>query len=77
MSWKDLVSLKVNPDSLGTSPANLQWIPGTHTLTFTTRELFEGPGMLLNNDLIAVDADSGSWNMRLMPGQGGMAYLFS
>ncbi len=73
MTWNDLTSLKTNPESLGTSPYNLQWIPGTHILTFTTRDVFEGPGLVLNNDLIRVDGDSGAWRIKLMPGQAGLA----
>ena len=30
MNWNDLSGLKNVPDSLGTDPNNLQWIPGTH-----------------------------------------------
>lgn len=72
MTWNDLVSLKTIPDSLGTTPMNLQWIPGTHILTFSTREMFEGPGLLVNDDLISVDGDSGEWVVKFMPGQAGI-----
>jgi Tol biopolymer transport system component len=73
MSWADLSSLKTNPDSTGAGPSNLRWIPGTHTLTFTSYEVFEGPGMALNDDLITVDGDTGKWEMFLKPKQGGVA----
>lgn len=72
MSWNDHVSLKTNPDSMGTSPMNLRWVPGTHILTFSTREMFDGPGLLVNNDLISVDGDSGNWIVKFVPGQAGI-----
>jgi hypothetical protein len=73
MNWNDLAGLKTNGESLGTSPANLQWIPGTHTLTFTSHEVFEGPGFALNDDLIVINGDRGAWNILLKAGQGGKA----
>lgn len=72
MSWDDMKGLRSSPDSLGTSPSNLQWIPGTHRFTFTTHDLFEGPGLMLNDDLIEVDADSGAWRIQLERGKGGI-----
>jgi hypothetical protein len=72
VSWADLTSLKTAPDSIGTDPNNLQWIPGTHILTFSTREVFEGPGLVLNDDLNMVDVDSGKRTTKLMADQGGL-----
>lgn len=72
MSWDDLKGLKTSPDSYGASPSNLQWIPGTHRFTFTTHDLFEGPGLILNDDLIEVDADTGAWRICLQRGDGGI-----
>lgn len=72
MSWDDLKGLKKSPDSYGASPSNLQWIPGTHRFTFTTHDLFEGPGLILNDDLIEVDADTGAWRICLQRGDGGI-----
>lgn len=73
MTSSDFVGLKTDQASMGTSPANLKWIPGTHRLTFTTREIFEGPGMALNDDLIVVDGDKGTWDILLKARQGGVA----
>jgi dipeptidyl aminopeptidase/acylaminoacyl peptidase len=72
LNWTDLTGLKSSPDSLGSEPNNLQWIPGTHMLTFSTREVFEGPGMALNDDLVVADADKGGWYTKLKPGQAGL-----
>jgi len=72
VSWSDLTGFKTAPDSLGTEPNNLQWIPATHLVTFSTREVFDGPGMVLNDDLIVVDAEAGEWNIRLKPGTAGL-----
>jgi hypothetical protein len=72
ISWAELSGLKTVPDSIGADPNNLQWIPGSHLLTFSTREVFDGPGMVLNDDLIVVDAENGDWNRRLEPGTAGL-----
>ena len=73
ISWKDLSALKAYPDSLGAAPANMRWIPGTRTLTFTSRDIFDGPGLALNDDLVTVNGDTGNWSLFLKPGHGGMA----
>ncbi len=73
ITWNDLTGLKTSTDSQGTSAVNMQWIPGTHQLAFTTRDLFEGPGLILNDDLLVVDGDTGRWGYRLASGKGGMA----
>lgn len=72
MSSNDFANLRAEPSSLGTAPANMRWIPGTHRFSFTTREIFEGPGMALNDDLIIVDGDNGTWDVLLKARQGGV-----
>lgn len=69
----DMSTLKTNTDSIGAGPVNMRWIPGTHTLTFTSYEVFDGPGMALNDDLITVDGDTGKWEVLLKPHHGGVA----
>lgn len=73
MTREDLSTLKTNADSTSAGPVNLRWIPGTHTLTFTSYEIFDGPGMVLNDDLITVDGDTGEWSVLLKPHHGGVA----
>lgn len=53
-------------------PNNLRFVPGTHNLLFTTQAIFEGPGLALYEDLIQVDADTGTVTTVLTPGNGGM-----
>jgi dipeptidyl aminopeptidase/acylaminoacyl peptidase len=53
-------------------PVNLhhyQWVPGTHKLAFNTR--LQGYGLLLNEDLNLVDADTLERTVLLPPGEGG------
>jgi Tol biopolymer transport system component len=73
MTRDDMPTLKTNMESIGAGPVNLRWIPGTHTLTFTSYEVFDGPGMVLNDDLITINGDTGKWNILLKPHHGGVA----
>jgi hypothetical protein len=57
------------------APFQLEFIPGTHTLLMNTREIFEGPGLLQNNELWSIDADSGSRTLLLDRGLGGDFYI--
>jgi hypothetical protein len=42
------------------TPSRLAFVPGTHTLLFNTRAVFEGPGLAKFDDLFALDYDSGA-----------------
>jgi hypothetical protein len=53
------------------TPSKLDFIPGTHTLLFNTRAVFEGPGLVKFDDLFALDCDSGELSPLLPPGSGG------
>ena len=46
------------------------WVPATHTLAFNTREDAE-IGLVPNDDLRVVDADTGEQELLLVPGDGG------
>lgn len=50
-----------------------QWafVPETDTLLFNTRAVFEGPGIVKNDDLHAIDAGTGAKTVLLTPGAGG------
>lgn len=72
VSAAEFASLTPVPDSVGTTAYGLVWVPGEHTLAFTTQPLFEGPGFMLNNDLWLVNAETGERRMLLAPGSGGM-----
>jgi len=48
------------------------WQPGTHKLAFSTQQIFQGPGMILLDDVNRVDIESGEINTLFAPGSGGM-----
>jgi Tol biopolymer transport system component len=60
-----------DPYLIGISPYQIAWQPGTHTLFFNTVPQFEGPGLLLTDDLWATDADTGELISILPRGEGG------
>lgn len=51
--------------------SSIDFIPGTHQLLLNTRGLFEGPGLVKNNDLLQLDSDTGQLTKLLPRGQGG------
>ena len=61
----------MDPDALGVAPFRIAWIPGTHILAFNTRQVVEGPGLSIYNDLRFVDVDRAELTTFLAPGSGG------
>ena len=51
--------------------SNLDFLPGSHTLLFNTRGVFEGPGLAKNDDLLAIDVATGQITPLLARGVGG------
>ena len=56
-------------------PYQFDFIPDTHTVLVNTREIYEGPGLVQNNDLWSIDADTSTRTLLLDPGQGGDFYF--
>jgi Tol biopolymer transport system component len=61
------------PNEPGVTPNRLKWVPGTHTLAFNTR-LQMAHGLVLNDDMHLVDADTGQRSTLLPAGEGGEFY---
>lgn len=51
--------------------AQMQYLPGTHSLLFNTRGVFAGPGLANNDDVLVIDVDGGELSTVLARGQGG------
>ncbi|NOR90712.1 MAG: hypothetical protein GQ524_10720 [Anaerolineales bacterium] len=56
-------------------PYQFDFIPDTHIVLVNTREIYEGPGLVQNNDLWSIDADTSTRTLLLDPGQGGDFYF--
>jgi hypothetical protein len=77
MSAADLNAAAAVTDALGNIPYQVEWVPGrTHLLAVSTRPVFDGLGLMLNEDLILVDTLSGVRTALLAPGMGGR-FVFS
>jgi hypothetical protein len=63
-----------NPSALGAVPNQLAFIPGTRSLAFNTRLTFEGPGLLIQDDLRILNTNTGVLSTLLDVGLGGMFY---
>jgi len=46
------------PDDLTGAPLQLDWVPETNLVVFSTRIIYEGPGMVRKHELHTVDVDS-------------------
>ena len=56
---------------LGTDISAIDFIPGTHTLVFNTYAIPEFIGLMMHDDLLTVDADTGVMGTLLAGGSGG------
>lgn len=65
-----------DPSALAVTPYDFSWLPGSHVLAFNTRQVFEGPGLALLDDLNLVDTDTGQLTFLLLAGWGGR-FIFS
>ncbi|MBI9052085.1 MAG: PD40 domain-containing protein [Anaerolineaceae bacterium] len=74
VSSDQFLSLSNHPDAPGAAPYIYSWVPGSHTLAFNVSPKFEGPGLLINDDLHLVNAESGMLSTLLAPGDGGVFY---
>ena len=54
-----------------TTLSNMDFLPGSHTLLFNTRGVFEGPGFAKNDDLLSINAETGQFTALLPHGEGG------
>lgn len=75
MSVSAFEALPHDTSAVSVVPLAITWQPGTHTLAFTTRPTFEGPGLMLNDDLWLIDADTGEQRELLPAGEGGHFYF--
>jgi dipeptidyl aminopeptidase/acylaminoacyl peptidase len=75
VSLADFETMVTDPAAVSAVPFRIDWVPGTHTLAFNTRQTFEGPGLMLPDDLRLVDADTGTQSILLAPGSGGNFYF--
>lgn len=66
----------LDPETLGTTIYQMEWIPGTHLLAFNTVEYVQAPGQFLNDDLHFLNVDTGELSTQLTSGTGGN-FVFS
>lgn len=71
VSAADFDAMTSDPDMITTRVWTFDFVPGTHNVAYNTLPYFEGPGLILNDDLRLVDADTSSQTTLLSPGQGG------
>ncbi|NMB90639.1 MAG: hypothetical protein GYA17_19950 [Chloroflexi bacterium] len=62
------------PEALGALPYQMEWIDAGNTLAFNTSLRFDGPGLVLQDDLWLLDIAGGAVEPLLAPGSGGQFY---
>jgi hypothetical protein len=75
MDTPDFDVLPREVGAISVMPMSFSWVPNTHILAFNTRPSFEGPGLMLNNDLWLANAESGEVDQLLSPGSGGQFHF--
>ena len=70
----DLAGMVAHPDAISAVPYRISWMPGTHTLAFNTRMTFDGPGLILPDEVRLVDSDTTTLSVLMAPGTGGDFY---
>jgi hypothetical protein len=60
----------MQPGEARAAPHQLEWVPNTHTLAFNTAQAMAF-GLVLNDDLHLVDADTSEQTVLFAPGKGG------
>ncbi len=85
VSQSEFNEILTNPGIIGLSPADLEyasaigpyqvdWIPGENNIAYNTSPKFEGPGLMIDNDLWKVDTQTGERTLLLKAGEGGNFY---
>jgi hypothetical protein len=75
MDLPEFEALPRAPEAVSVMPAAFGWKPRAHILAFSTRPTFEGPGLMMNNDLWLADIDAETRNEVLSPGEGGQFFF--
>ena len=75
VSAEDFEEMKGFDDAITAQPFVYDWVPGANQIYFVTSPVFEGPGLVVNDDLWLVDAASGERTELLEPGDGGLPYF--
>ncbi|MEE8122141.1 MAG: hypothetical protein V3T55_11460 [Anaerolineales bacterium] len=74
-SQPDLDAIYPLGEALHHLPYQFDFIPGSHTVLLNTRKIYMGPGLVQNNDLWSINADTSARTLLLDPGQGGDFYF--
>jgi hypothetical protein len=77
VSGADLQPLHVVEGIHGVEIYQVNWVPGTHTLVYTTAERPANSGRIFHHNLHLVDADTGTKSMLLARGEGGTYFVYS
>jgi len=77
MSADEFAALPRPAAASSIAPAQLGWVPGSHTAVFNTRRVYEGPGLDMSRDLYQVDGSTGTATRLLEAGQGGGMFFYS
>lgn len=75
VSADEFEGMKVYENALTAQPFVYDWVPGQKQAYFVTSPVFEGPGLVVNDDLWLVDTETGDFRALLPAGEGGVPYF--
>ena len=65
----EFVAMSTNPSALGADIYFMSFIPGTHHITFNTKLIFEGPGLLIQDQIMNLNTDTGMVTVLFTPAE--------
>jgi hypothetical protein len=71
---KEFADMVRYEDDLTAAPLEIDWVPGDHVIIFNTFIVYQGPGLVRDNELNLVDVETSSLTLLLDQGQGGDFY---
>ncbi len=71
ISGPDFVGMADTDMALGSEPFLWEFIADSHTLAFNTRLTFEGPGLVIQDNIMQLNMDTGALSTAFSAGQGG------
>lgn len=75
VSADEFEGMKAYENAITAQPFVYDWVPGQKQAYFVTSPVFEGPGLVVNDDLWLVDTETGNFRALLAAGEGGLPYF--
>jgi hypothetical protein len=69
MTGAEFAALNTDPNALSADIYSMAFVPGSYDLTFNTKLIFEGPGLIIQDDIMQVDTNTGLVTVLFTPSE--------